>query len=164
MLAAVKLDDDSEIVKDNGMVMREVTVQEESDHCTLVVDLTINTEDVKAIVDSGAQVSVLSKGFYDSLCNKTLIVEKIRLKGASASGVMIASQKDDVCVGICAVKNHQAVNRMRQSSACRQRTRSQPRKENITPANCDLMVSLLRLLLDGMQLEHIYHGSSHQRL
>ena len=46
------------------MVMREVTLREESDRCTLVVNLTINTEDVEAVVDSGAQVSVLSKGVF----------------------------------------------------------------------------------------------------
>ena len=80
MLAAVKLDDDSETVKDNGMMMREVTLREESDRCTLVVNLTINTEDVEAVVDSGAQVSVLSNGFYDSLSDKPPIAEKIRLK------------------------------------------------------------------------------------
>ena len=44
--------------------MREVTLREESDRCTLVVNLTINTEDVEAVVDSGAQVSVLSKGVF----------------------------------------------------------------------------------------------------
>ena len=109
MLAAVKLDDDSETVKDNGMMMREVTLREESDRCTLVVNLTINTEDVEAVVDSGAQVSVLSKGFYDSLSDKPPIAEKIRLKGASASGVMIASRIDDVCVGLCGVRNKQSM-------------------------------------------------------
>ena len=70
MLAAVKLDDDSETVMYNGMMMREVTLREESDRCTLVVNLIINTEDAEAVVDSGAQVSVLSKGFYDSLGDK----------------------------------------------------------------------------------------------
>ena len=90
-------------------MIREVTLREESDRCTLVVKLTINTEDVEAVVDSEAQVSVLSKGFYDSLGDKPPITEKIRLIGASASGVMIASRIDDVCVGLCGVQNKQSM-------------------------------------------------------
>ena len=44
---------------------------------------------MEAVVESGAQVSVLSRRFYDSLSYRPRPVESIRLKGASASGVMV---------------------------------------------------------------------------
>ena len=52
-------------------------------------DMTINNHYVEAVVDSGAQVSVLSRRFYDSLSCRPRPVESIRLKGTSASGVMV---------------------------------------------------------------------------
>ena len=55
---AVKLN--MEKVKDPSLAeMREVTLRTEKETCTLLVDLTINDWSVKAVVDSGAQVSVL---------------------------------------------------------------------------------------------------------
>ena len=48
---------------------------------------------MEAVVDSGAHVSVLSRRFYDSLSCRPRPVESIRLKGASASGVIVG------CVG-----------------------------------------------------------------
>ena len=44
------------------------------------------------VVDSGAQVSVLSKIFYDSLSCRLKSVASIRLKSASASGIMVGTQ------------------------------------------------------------------------
>ena len=64
---AVKLDKESGCVIDDVVEMREVMVRTGSDRCTLVIDMTINNHYVEAVVDSGAQVSVLSKKFYDSL-------------------------------------------------------------------------------------------------
>ena len=43
---------------------------------------------MEAGVDSGAQVSVLSRNSYDSLGNKPKMLEGIRLRDASASGLM----------------------------------------------------------------------------
>ena len=60
-----------------------------SDRCTLVIDMTINNHYVDAVVDSGAEVPVLSRRFYDSLNGRPNPVESIRLKGASASGVCL---------------------------------------------------------------------------
>ena len=48
------------------------------------------------MVDSGAQVSVLSMKFYDNPSCRPKPVESIRLKGASASGVMVRCQVDGV--------------------------------------------------------------------
>ena len=50
------------------------------------------------MVDSGAQVSVLSRRVYDSLSCRPRPVESIQLKGASASGVMVGCRVDVVDV------------------------------------------------------------------
>ena len=96
---AVKLDKESGCVIDNVVEMREVMVRTGSDRCTLVIDMTINHY-VEAVVDSGAQVSVLSRRFYDSLSYRSRPVESIRLKGASASGVMVGCRVDGVEVDL----------------------------------------------------------------
>ena len=62
--------------------------------------MTINAQMVEAVVDSGAQVSVMSRSFYDGLEDKPKVVEKIRLKGASSSGVMMGCRVDSVRVAI----------------------------------------------------------------
>ena len=64
---AVKLDNESGWVIDDVVEMREVMVRTGSDRCTLVIDMTINNHNVETVVDSGAQVSVLSRRLYDSL-------------------------------------------------------------------------------------------------
>ena len=97
---AVKLDKESGCVIDDVVEMREVMVRTGSDRCTLVIDMTINNHYVEAVVDSGAQVSVLSRKFYDSLSCRPKPVESIRLKGASASGVMVGCRVDGVEVDL----------------------------------------------------------------
>ena len=97
---AVKLDKESGCVIDDVVEMREVMVRTGSDRCTLVIDMTINNHYVEAVVDSGAQVSVLSRRFYDSLSCRPKPVESIRLKGASASGVMVGCRVDGVEVDL----------------------------------------------------------------
>ena len=52
------------------------------------------------MVDSGAQVSVLSRRFYDSMSCRPRPVESIRLKDASASGVMVGCRVDGVEVDL----------------------------------------------------------------
>ena len=69
--------------------MSEVMARTGCDRCTLVIDMTINNHYVEAVVDSGSQVPVLSRRFYDSLSWRPIPVESIRLKIASASGVMV---------------------------------------------------------------------------
>ena len=56
----VKLDKESGCVMDNVVEMREVMVRTGSDRCTLEIYMTINNHYVEAVVDSGAQVSILS--------------------------------------------------------------------------------------------------------
>ena len=97
---AVKLDKESGCVIDDVVEMREVMVRTGSDRCTLVIDMTINKNYVEAVVDSGAQLSVLSRKFYDSLSCRPKPVESIRLKGASASGVMVGCRVDGVEVDL----------------------------------------------------------------
>ena len=77
---AVKLDKEYGCVIDDVVEMREVMVRTGSDRCTLVIDMTINNHYVEAVVDSGAQVSVLSRRFYDSLSCRPKPVE-FRLLG-----------------------------------------------------------------------------------
>ena len=60
-----------------------------SDKCNLVIYMTINNHYVEAVDDSEAQISVLSRRFYDSLSCRLRPVESIQLKGASVSGVMV---------------------------------------------------------------------------
>ena len=84
---AVKLDKESRCVIGDVVEMRDVMVRTGSDRCTLVIDMTINNHYVEAMVDSGAQVSVLSR-------------IRPRLKGASASGVMIGCRVDGVEVDL----------------------------------------------------------------
>ena len=60
-----------------------------NDRCTLVIDMPINNNWVEAVVDCGAQVSVLSRILYDSMSCRPRPVESIRLKDASAYGVMV---------------------------------------------------------------------------
>ena len=71
-----------------------------NDRCTLVIDMTTNNHSVKAVVDSGAQVSLLRRRYYDSLSCRPRPVDSIRLKGASASGVMVGCRVDGVEVGL----------------------------------------------------------------
>ena len=97
---AVKLDKESGCVIDDVVEMREVMVRTESDRCTLVIDMTINIHYVEAVVVSVAQDSVLSRRFYDSLSCRPSLVESIRLKGASASGVMVGCKVDGVEVDL----------------------------------------------------------------
>ena len=85
---------------DDVVEMREVMVRTGSDRCTLVIDMTINKHYVEAVVDSGARVSVLSRRFYDSLSCRPRPVETIRLKGASAYGVMVGCRVDGVEVDL----------------------------------------------------------------
>ena len=67
---------------DDVVEMREVMVCTGSDRSTLVIDMTINNHYVEAVVDRGAQVSVLSRRFYDSLsCRPRPFVGYGRLSG-----------------------------------------------------------------------------------
>ena len=93
---AVKLDKESGWAIDDVVEMREVIVRTGSDRCTLVIDMTINNHYVEAVVDSGAQVSVLSRRLYDSLSCRPKLVESIWMKGASAFGVMVGCRVDGV--------------------------------------------------------------------
>ena len=58
---SVKLDKESGCDMDDVVEMREVIVRTGNDRCTLVIDMTINNHYVESVVDSGAQVSVLSR-------------------------------------------------------------------------------------------------------
>ena len=99
-LVAVKLDKESGCVMDDVMEMTEIMVWTEIDRCTLVIDMTINNHYVEAVVDSGAQVSVLSRRFYGSLSCRPRPVDSIRLKGASASGVIVGCRVYSVDVDL----------------------------------------------------------------
>ena len=80
--------------------MREVIARTGNDKCTLVIDMTIKNYWVEALVDSGAQVSAPSRRLYDCLSCRPIPVESIRLKGASASGVMVGCRVDGVEVDL----------------------------------------------------------------
>ena len=71
-----------------------------NDRCTLVIGMIINNHWVEMVVDSGAQVSVLSRRFYDSLSCTPRLIESIREEGASASGVMVGCRIDGVEVDL----------------------------------------------------------------
>ena len=79
---------------DDVVEMRQVMVRSGKDMCTLVIDMTINNHCMEAVVYSGAQV--LSMRFYDSMSCRPRPVELIRLKGASASGVIPSKQFGNV--------------------------------------------------------------------
>ena len=97
---AVKLDKESGGDMDDVVEMEEVMVRTGYDRCTLVIDMTINNHCVGAVVDSGTQVSVLSRRFYDSRSYRPRPVKSIRLKDASASGVMVCCRVDGVDVDL----------------------------------------------------------------
>ena len=97
---AVKLDKDSGGDMDGLQEVRDVMVRTGNDRCILVIDMTINNHCVEAVVDSEAQLSVLSRIFYDSLSCRPRPVESIRLRGASASGVMVGCRVDGVEVDL----------------------------------------------------------------
>ena len=97
---AVKLYKESGCVMDDVVEMREVMVRTGSDRYTLVIDMTINNHYVESMVDSGVHVSVLSSRFYDSLSCRPRPVESIRVKSASASGVMVGCRVDGVEVDL----------------------------------------------------------------
>ena len=63
----VNIDKESGGDMNDVVEMRELMVRTGNDRCTLVIDMTINNHCVEAVVDSGAQVFVLSRIFYDSL-------------------------------------------------------------------------------------------------
>ena len=97
---AVKLDKESGGDMDDVVEMREVMVRTGNKGCTLVIDLTINNHCVEAVIDSGAHVTVLSRRFYDSLSCRPRPVESIRMKGASATRVMVGCRVDGVDVDL----------------------------------------------------------------
>ena len=90
---AVKLDKQFGGDMDDVLEMREVMVRTGDDRCTLVIDMTIDNHCVEAVADSGTQVSVLTT-FYNSLSCRSRPVESIRLKDASASGIMVGCRVD----------------------------------------------------------------------
>ena len=57
------------------MEMREAMVLTGNERCTLVVDMAINNHCVEAVGDSGAQVFVLSRIYYNSLSRRPRPVE-----------------------------------------------------------------------------------------
>ena len=63
----VKLDKESGGDMDDIVEMRKVMVRTGNDRCTLVIDMAINNHCMEAMVDNGAQVSILSRIFYDCL-------------------------------------------------------------------------------------------------
>ena len=78
--AVVKLDKESVADMDDVVEMREVIVRTRNDRCTLVKDMTINNHCLEAVVDSGEQVSLISRRLYDSLSCRPRPVESIRMK------------------------------------------------------------------------------------
>ena len=76
------------------MKMREVMVR--TDRCTIVIDMTISNHCMEAVIDGGAQVTVLSRIFYDSRSCRPRPLESIRLKVVLASGVMLGCRVDGV--------------------------------------------------------------------
>ena len=87
--AAVELAKESGSDMNDVLEMREVMVRTGNAMCTLMIYMTINSHWVEVVVDSGAQLSVLSRIFYDSLSCRPRSVESIQLKVASASGFMV---------------------------------------------------------------------------
>ena len=62
--------------------------------------MTFNNHYVEAVVDSVAYVSILSRRFYYRLSCSPRPVKSIRLKGASASVVMVGCRVDGVDVDL----------------------------------------------------------------
>ena len=85
---------------DDVVEISEVMVRTGNDRCTLVIYMTIHNHCVETVVDSGAQVSVLSRRFYNSMSCRPRSVEAIGLNGASASWVMVGCRVDGVDVDL----------------------------------------------------------------
>lgn len=58
---------------------------------SLVVQASINAIPIEAVVDCGAQVTVLQRAWLDKWLPNSLLSDTVRLKGASATGYMMAS-------------------------------------------------------------------------
>ena len=70
--------------------VREVTFNRTSSGLSIVIPVKINDQKCNAIIDSAAQVTVISDKFYQSMKSKPAIHESVNLKGAGESHQMSA--------------------------------------------------------------------------
>ena len=61
--------------------IREVSWRYDSKNLSIITSVKINKRDIDAVIDSGAQVSVLNEEVYKSLCNPPVLSETVSLKG-----------------------------------------------------------------------------------
>ena len=83
-----------------SVVFREVTVQAHGTQ-SLIIPITINKRKVNAVVDNGAQISVISKEFYTSFSSPVgCITDTVRLKTAGKEDFIKAKLLNKIQIGI----------------------------------------------------------------
>jgi hypothetical protein len=66
----------------NGSKIREVTLNRTGSGLSIVIPIKVNKNCVNAIVDSAAQVTVISNNFFHSMKNPPVVQETVKLKKA----------------------------------------------------------------------------------
>jgi hypothetical protein len=79
------------LIRLNGSNIREVTLNRTGSGLSIVIPMEVNKECVSAIVDSAAQVTVISNDFFHCMKNQPVVQETVKLKGAGQNHHMTAS-------------------------------------------------------------------------
>ena len=67
---------------------------------SLVVGIKVEGVKMEAVIDCGAQVTVIQRKWMESRLNDVILSESVKLKGASEHGIMQASKAEDVSIGL----------------------------------------------------------------
>ena len=71
----------------NVKKIREVTWKEKQTPCSLVIDIEVGGVGCEAVIDSGAQVTVVSRRLWD-VVGKGVVIDTVKLKGATQDTMM----------------------------------------------------------------------------
>ena len=67
---------------------------------SLVVGIEVEGVKMEAVIDCGAQVTVIQRKWMESRLNDVILSESVKLKGASEHGIMQASKAEDVSIDL----------------------------------------------------------------
>ena len=85
---------------DLGVQIQEIKFREEVSPCSLVLDVHVGGKVCEAVIDSGAQVTVLNRRVFEGLEKKPKVGRRVRLKGPADDNVMMADVIEEFRIGI----------------------------------------------------------------
>ena len=81
-------------------VVQEIKFREDTSPCSLILEVQVGDRVCEAVIDSGAQVTVLSRGVFEKLKNKPKVGRRVRLKGPADDNIMMADVVEKFRLGI----------------------------------------------------------------